>query len=222
MFELQRRQIIILAALAAVLVFGGGYKYAQMQNNDSNIAEGKPTLEQFEDPGQQDGAKEVVVHVTGAVQKPGLYRLPAGARVADAVEKAIPNADAALDLLNLAALVPDEYKLVVPDKQAAAGPAAVPAPGSGGAVAARENPFTAPAGGASTAAGSLTSSGRVNLNTAGQSELETLPGIGPSLAQRIIQYRQTSGPFRTPEDLKNVSGIGDKRFEQLKDLITVY
>jgi competence protein ComEA len=63
--------------------------------------------------------------------------------------------------------------------------------------------------------------GKVNINTADQAQLDTLPGIGQAYAQRIIQYREINGPFKTIEDIKQVSGIGDKRFEQLKDLITV-
>jgi competence protein ComEA len=62
----------------------------------------------------------------------------------------------------------------------------------------------------------------VNINTADLSQLDSLPGIGPALAQRIIDYRETNGPFGAVEDIKNVSGIGDKKFDALKDLITVY
>lgn len=149
-------------------------------------------------------AAEVVVHVAGAVARSGVYHLPAGSRVVDAIEAAGgAAAEADVNALNLAQPLVDGQKVLVPQ-------AGEVAPGGA-------------AGGA--AAGPLGSSGgsaKVNINAAGLAELETLPGIGPALAQRILDYRAAHGPFRSLEDLKNVSGIGDMRFAELKDYITLY
>jgi len=140
----------------------------------------------------------IMVYVSGAVQSPGVYELPDGTRVDDAVKAAGgPAADADLARINLAKRLRDEEQVYVPRV---------------GEV----NPPVPPAG---TAGGS--SGGKVNINTATAAELETLPGIGPALAQRIVDYRTANGPFARVEDIKKVSGIGDKMFERIKDLITV-
>jgi competence protein ComEA len=145
---------------------------------------------------------EVVVAVAGKVRKPGLVRLPAGSRVADALQAAggaKPGTDPSL--LNLARKVVDGELLLVgvspPPGVAPAGPAGA-APAAG-----------APAG------------GPVNLNTATLADLDTLPGVGPVLAQRIIDHRAQHGGFTSVGDLRKVDGIGSSRYEQLKDLVTV-
>lgn len=145
------------------------------------------------------------VDVSGAVARPGVYPLPVGSRVQDAVEAAggfLDNASQAS--LNLAMPLTDGSKVLVP---------AVPEP------AAR---------GQSAASGSTDPSDQpavptlININTASADELMSLPGIGASKAAAIIRYRETNGPFTTIEQLMNVSGIGPATFESLKDLITVY
>lgn len=215
MFQLERRQQLIVLIIAALILFGGGYKYACWQKN--RAAESKVALEQLATmPGEEEKGEEIVVHVTGAVEKSGVYRLPAGSRVNDALAKADVQAEADLNSLNLAAPLIDGQKIVVPIKQENSmvngqgvnpgGPFSAGSPknmGSGGTPA--------------PGSGSL-----VNINTADQAALDSLPGIGPALAQRIIQYREKNGPYKVPEDIKNVSGIGEKRFENLKDLISVY
>ena len=145
---------------------------------------------------------EVVVAVAGKVRQPGLVRLPTGARVADALTAAggaLPGVDVAL--LNLARKVTDG-ELILVGVTAPPGVAAPPAgPGQPGDPA---------AGG-----------GKVNLNTATLAQLDTLPGVGPVLAQRILDHRDQRGGFRSVGDLRQVSGIGDARYEQLKELVTV-
>ncbi|WP_442935224.1 helix-hairpin-helix domain-containing protein [Micromonospora sp. CPCC 206061] len=139
---------------------------------------------------------EVVVAVAGKVRKPGLVRLPAGARVADALEAAggvLPGTDVAL--LNLARKVTDGELILV-------GVTAPPAPPGGAGPSAQ-------------------SGGKVNLNTATLAELDTLPGVGPVLAQRILDHRDQRGGFRSVSDLRQVDGIGDARYEQLKELVVV-
>ncbi len=146
----------------------------------------------------------LLVHVSGAVARPGVYALPEGARVQDAIEAAGGFGDAADPAgLNLAAKLEDGAQIFV---------ASLPQ----GTTA---DPLGQPASSGSPAAPSPTD--KININTATLEELDTLPGIGPAIAQRIIDYRAANGPFAAIEDIVNVAGIGPATFENIKDLITV-
>jgi competence protein ComEA len=147
------------------------------------------------------------IDVGGAVRRPGVVSLPASARVIDALTAAggaLPNAE--LDRINLAAHLIDGMRIAVPRRGAPTDPAAPT--GVGGAI-------TGGAGEAPSASAPL------DLNAATQAQLEALPGIGPSLARAIIQERDREGGFKTVEDLRRVRGIGDVRFAQLRELVTV-
>ncbi|MEV8150303.1 helix-hairpin-helix domain-containing protein [Arthrobacter sp. NPDC080073] len=161
-----------------------------------------------EAPEPENGARLLTVHVAGAVKSPGIVRVPAGARVFDAIAAA-GGADPAAELnsLNLAAVVQDAAKIHVPRTGEAA--PSQPAVSTGGAP-------TAGGTGAGTSA-----SGKVNLNTATAEELDTLPKVGPILAKRIIEWRQQHGPFASVEDLDAVDGVGPKLMESLLPLVTV-
>jgi competence protein ComEA len=146
----------------------------------------------------------IVVHVSGAVQQPGVYELPPGSRAREAVAAAGGFSQSAeREALNLAEPLQDGARLDVP---------LLPAAGSGSApnTANTPQPGNPPA-----------SSGRINLNTATQAELENLPRIGPAIAQRIIEYRQQYGPFSAIDEIRAVEGIGEGIFAEIKDLITV-
>lgn len=145
-------------------------------------------------------AKTIVVSVAGAVNDPGIVELDAGARVADAIEAAGGLTEGAdPGFLNLARVVADGDLVAVPD--ASASGAAVPAPGGDSA---------------GTGTGGL-----VNINVAGAAELDALNGIGPVLAERIIEYRETNGSFQSLDELSEVSGIGSALLEQLRDQVTL-
>ncbi|MGC4895215.1 helix-hairpin-helix domain-containing protein [Micromonospora sp. DT31] len=155
-------------------------------------------------PAPSGSSGQVVVAVAGKVRRPGLVRLPAGARLADAVEAAggaLPGVDVAL--LNPARKVTDGELILV-------GVTAAPGQNGPGAAAGAGQP-----GGPSAPAGP------VNLNTATLAQLDALPGVGPVLAQRILDHRDRQGGFRSVADLRQVDGIGDARYEQLKELVTV-
>ena len=148
-------------------------------------------------PGASMRPAAVFVHVLGAVAKPGLYELHEGDRVVDAIAAAGGfTAKADQQQLNLARLISDGEQIYVPRIGEA------PAPSSRSANG--------------TAAGA-----KVNLNTADQSTLETLPRVGPAMAARIIAWREANGRFSTIEDLMNITGIGEKTFADLKNLVTV-
>ena len=197
-----RRVIVGLCVLAAVGLVGGYGVAMRARPETTSVSLSSPTA-------KPDATKLIYVHVGGAVGRPGLYQLPIGARVNDAVRLAGgPTDKAELDALNLAAKVKDGDKVLVPQRGA---------PGPNGAA-----PGAAPAsGGAGAATSSAAGAAVVNLNAATVAELETLPGIGPALAQRIISYREQHGGFRRVEDLLEVPGIGPKKFEELKAHVTV-
>lgn len=140
----------------------------------------------------------IYTHVFGAVAQPGLYRLPDGARVVDVIAAAgglLPEADAAA--VNLARRLTDGEQLYVPEVGAAVADPLGPA-------------VAAPAG-----------DGRVNLNTADAAALDTLPRIGPAMAERILAWREENGRFTSVEDLLAVPGIGEKMLEGLRERVTV-
>ena len=182
---------------------------------------------------------EIVVHVAGAVHKPGVYHLPVGARNDAAIQKAGgPTSEANLDALNLAARVEDGSQLYLPTRQQhpeggadastetspaqAIGAASVHAvTKAGGKTGAHP---AAKAGAAKGGKGGKFSSpgqGTVNINTASAEELERIPGIGPAMAERILEFRQTSGKFTAPEDLLQISGIGEKKFAKMQPFVCV-
>jgi competence protein ComEA len=151
-------------------------------------------------PSTSAPAAELVVHVSGAVSREGLVRVPPGSRVADAIAAAggaAPGAD--LRRLNLAAKVADGQQVAVP---AAGEPLVSSTPAAGGSAPASTD---AP----------------LDVNTATEAQLEALPGIGPSLARAIVAERERAGGFRTVDDLRKVRGIGDARFAQLRPLVRV-
>ena len=153
----------------------------------------------------------IVVDIAGAVNNPGVFSLPEGSRVNDAVEKAGGLAEKADTMnVNLAARLSDGDKVYIPKEQEKDQKNVQPA----GIIT------SAVSGGSSASAGAA-ADGKVNINTANSEQLETLSGVGPATAKKIIDYRENSGSFKKIEDIKKVSGIGDKTFEKLKDKISV-
>lgn len=151
------------------------------------------------------GSSELLVQVAGEVAHPGVYRVPAGSRVTDAVTRAgglTSKADQAG--VNLVARVQDGQQVIVPRR------------GAGGAAAAV--PGVAPGGAGGAAGGGPTTP--ISLSSATVAQLDTLDGIGPTLAQRIVDYRQSHGGFSSVDQLRQVSGIGEKRFAALRKAVT--
>lgn len=141
----------------------------------------------------------IVVHITGAVPRPGVYALPKGARVQDAISAAGGFlAEAEKTGINLARELEDGEQLEIPYIEGAS--IVIPTPGEAIVASSIE---------------------LININTASQDELETLPGIGPTTAGKIVEYRDLNGPFVNKEDIMNVAGVGPGTYERIKDLITV-
>jgi len=213
--QLSRRQIYAYVAVAAV-VLAVGVRYVVLPKA-AGSASGQPLVLAAASPSpasaaaaaSPSAAADVLVYVCGAVKSPGVVRVPAGARVADALALAGgPGARAELNGVNLAAKVVDGQQIMVPER--------------GATVAAGGSATSAAGGSAASAGGSVTAPGApVNINTASLEELDALSGVGPATAQKIIDYRTANGPFKAVDDIKNVSGIGDAKFAAMKDKITV-
>jgi competence protein ComEA len=159
----------------------------------------------------------IVVDVGGAVNNPTVITLPEGSRVYEALEAAggaLPQAD--MSEINRATVLKDGDRIYIPSREEVAAKTTVPRSAGGGAGAGVTNAADSSESSAGGAA-----DGPVNINTADSRELQTLSGVGPSTAQKILDYRETNGRFERIEDIKKVSGIGDKTFEKLKDRLAV-
>lgn len=211
--EISRSQLVAYAALA-ILVVALGVRFMQRQQPASASASAAPAAGSR--GGGPDGAAEVrisrppappsVVHVAGAVRRPGVYRLPAGARVQDAVRRAGgARRGADVNAINLAAKVVDGQQVVVQSRGAAVGAATAPAADGG---VAGGSPAAGAAGGPP-----------ISLNSATADQLDTLEGIGPATAAKIIAWRTQHGGFRSVADLGQVPGIGPKKLAAIKDQV---
>jgi len=195
MLHLTRQETRVIYSFLAILFLGlsiVGIKQ-WVAGGDSFFYQAGRTQVSFQDH------RELMVLVKGAVKYPGVYNVAAGARILEAVQKATPREDADILLLELAEFVRDGQTIEVPLKtQINTGKAQTSAVGT--TLALQDS--------------------KVNLNTADIEALDNLPGIGPGLAARIIEFREKS-PFSSVEDLYKVGGIGQKKFDQIKDKVTV-
>ena len=194
--------VIVLICLSAWGFFASPGVVVQRTDDSSSTTEAESGTD-------ETAVKHIFVHVVGSVQAPGMVELEAGQRVSDAVQAAggfSPEADQLS--VNLARQVEDGEQIVVGSVQE----------GTASSGSAQSSSSSFEQGGKS---GTSAASGKVNINTATVEQLTTLKGVGEATAQKIIDYRQQNGSFKKIEDLKNVSGIGDKRYAALKDSITV-
>lgn len=172
---------------------------------DNKVAESNETVEIKE---------TIVIHITGEVKKEGVIYLEKGARIVDAIKEAggeTKNAD--LSQVNLAYELQDGQKIYIPNKNEKISQYIIGINGK-----------TIDSNGTNTGNESTNSNkegAKVNINTATQNELDGLPGIGPALAQRIIDFREENGNFKSIEDIQNVKGIGNSKFDEIKDKIVV-
>jgi competence protein ComEA len=205
--EISRSQLVAYAAFA-ILVVAVGVRFMRGQPPAAAPAATVASASASASRGAGDGvsvarpaAAGSVVHVAGAVREPGVYRLPAGARVRDAVERAGgAKSSGDVNAINLAAKVVDGQQVVVPARVRGGGAAsAVPTASSGAAGAASGPP--------------------ISLNNATAEQLDTLDGVGPATAQKIIAWRTQHGGFRSVADLGQVPGIGPKKLAALKDKV---
>lgn len=219
--------LVLLGAIILFILFQGLW---QLSSGDTHLIDGSAqsswqeegeeglTVTQAEAAQEGTGSSasqpaRLSVHVVGEVANPGLYEVDASSRVQAAIDAAggFTN-DANQGSVNLAREIVDGEQIVVASKSASA---------SGVAGAGSAGSATAASSGASASGGSGASGGLVNINNADIAELSSLSGIGEATAKKIIADREKNGPFKTTKDITRVSGIGDKKYEAIKDSITV-
>jgi len=211
-------QTTVLAVLCLVALSGVGMRAWRNAHRPAPVvvtteATAVPHAQQLLSSGSTATASQgIVVHVAGAVRHPNVYAFHQGQRVADAIKRAggaLPTAD--LDAINLAAKLTDGEQVYVPRR--------------GEQLLVRQGAVGRFRGGHSGSAvrdGAKASDGEpVNINSADSEELQRLPGVGPATAERILQYRAEKGSFGSPEELMEVKGIGEKRFEKMRPMVRV-
>lgn len=188
---------LIILCIAASIFFVGGFSSGGIQVEKAEAQnQAQESQEAYKQPVQL-----IYVHVAGCVQTPGMYELKTGARLAEAIQAAGGfTEEAAAESVNLAREIKDGEQIIVANKNGL------------GAQDARSQASTGLSNDAT---------GKVNINTADETKLQTISGIGPSKAKKIIDYRETNGPFKSITDLSKVSGIGEKTLESIKDQICV-
>lgn len=193
--EITKEQKLILLSLVASIVVGLGVMVGRQyigQNNQSI---------EIETPKEAVAVNDcILVHINGAVKREGVYRLKNGDRLIEAVNQAGGvTGTADLSSLNLAEILKDGQKVIVPQRQ----------------------PVEEPELETPSRRVEARAKGKVNLNTADEKILDALPGVGPQTAQAIVQYRRDKGPFTSPEQLKQLPRFGKAKYERLKDKITI-
>ncbi|MBR6799983.1 MAG: helix-hairpin-helix domain-containing protein [Firmicutes bacterium] len=190
------REILLKVAAAALLVAAAFFVFVLTGDEEESLAEETNVVTEAEPK-----MTMIMVDIGGAVNDPMVAELEEGSRVEDAINAAGGvTEDADLTEINRAAFLEDGDKILIPEKQEVA-----------------LNDISNATDGSAKGGYTSYSDGKININTAGSEELQTLDGVGPVTAEKIIDYRESNGRFKDIEDIKNVSGIGEKTFEKLKD-----
>ena len=202
-FIKEKKTIIFIILIIIILIGKNIYNSTQKYNN--NVDVNQVVVNETKDEKEIE-EKIIAVHITGAIKNAGVIRIEENSRIEDVIEKAGGlTEDADITNVNLAFIVEDGVKMRIPstnDKD-------------------KIDIVTESSGSEVIDGNDETSKGLININKASQAELETLNGIGPSLALKIIEYREQNGKFKTISDIKNVSGIGENKFNNIRDFIDV-
>ena len=206
---LRSRKMKILAAIALGVIFVSFYGWWRktLPNNNATLIPKNETAE-----AAQKAEGDIIVYVSGMVEHPGLVKVRAGARALDAVNNAggvLPGAD--VSKVNLAESVRDGMQIHVPGQ--------VLMKKDDGAGNYSGQPGTKSQSQSSTSPAAV-SEEKININTADAAQLDKLPGVGPAMAAKIVEWRKVNGPFQDGSDLKKVKGIGDSKYQKLKDKIS--
>ena len=224
MRDLDKKQKIVVIAIlviiaGAIIYYVYGNDEEQYKNEilpyEENIIENTIEKTKTAEMLEAEKEEEIIIYIAGEVNKEGVYSLPEGSRIADAIEQAEGlTEDAYTEDINLAYKLEDGMKIKIPNKSETQKQLEEQ-------NANIEDSYITTESGASIQETQTKTSQKVNINTASQQELETLTGVGPSIASKIVEYRKQNGLFKTIDDIKNVSGIGDNKFESFKDEICV-
>lgn len=240
MIKINKKTLIIIITIIATALIIAYMLFTK--NNDETIT----NLEEIEtnENDTQNNQKEtnenkIIIHITGAIKKEGIYELKENSRIADAIEAAEGlTENANIQDINLAYVLEDGEKIHIPTKEEikqrnnetteknADKTTIYVTKNTGGTEKSASNTEkntgnTNNSGNAKNNNSTTNKNEKININTATQAELETLPGIGPSTALKIINYRKENGKYKTIEDIKKVSGIGDSKYNKIKELIKI-
>ena len=207
----QKKILIIVGIIVGILIIW--FIYNRTDNQEIDVQE-DILIENNETENTINGEEtsEIIIHIAGAVNEPGIKKLKEGARIEDAIQMAGGlTEDADISNINLAYVLEDGIKIKIPSYQDAQDPEEDEIMTDGIGENIIEN----------IASSNTSNSNKININKATQEELKNLPGIGIELASRVVKYRDENGKFANIEEIKNVSGIGDSKFEKIKDLISV-
>ena len=200
----KKNLLIVIIIIVIIIIYLVLTRYTEDENDDiqNNILDISENMTE-----ETEENNFIIVHITGAVNKPGIVKLQEGGRIEDAIEAVGGlTEDSDISDVNLAYILEDGIKIRIPtidDEKTG-------------------NYITEDSGqGVILSEDSLSENSMVNINKADETELQTLSGIGPSLASKIVEYRTKHGKFSKIEDIKNVTGIGDSKFESIKDSICV-
>lgn len=217
---LNRRQkiiILIIAVIIAIIIYNFYIKENEFININNITTEENDKIEYQQNIIQESENKtnvEIIVHVSGAVNKEGIVKLPQNSRIADAIEKSNGlKEDADIQDINLAYILEDGMKIYIPNKKDKSEKEKVNKEDNNYYENNNVTQYNN--------SNNKKQNQKININTATQTELETLPGIGPSTALKIINYRNKQKKFSNIEEIKEVSGIGDSKFDDIKNLITI-
>ena len=204
MVELSKNEKIVICIILLIIIsIIGYYIYKKLNNNESDIEEvdsyiAENFIEIENETNINKSEDNIIIHIAGCVENEGVYEIKKDSRISDAVEIAGGlTSDANTKVINLAQKLSDGQKIYIPNINED--------------IEEYEDENI----------NLFNYDDLVNINTANQTELETLPGIGPSTADKIIKYRKENGNFENIEDIKNVSGIGDAKYENIKDKICI-
>ncbi len=208
MFNFSNQEKITIILLLIVIVVGVGIVLYKNINSEDNFVINRASDISENSPAIQIEIPSVIIHIAGAVKNPGVYQLKSTDRIVDAVKIAGgATEEANLDLINLAALLKDGQKIIIPYKTYSE---------TGEEINTNTYNYVS-----SAYSSSGSTSAKININIANANMLQNLPGIGPVLSERIIEYRNQNGLFGVIDDIMDVSGIAEKKYEGIKDQICV-
>ncbi len=233
MNKLNKKQKMIIIAISIIAIVSIGYYVYGKSGTfavDENLEISQDNRNDINDNNDDnDGDKKnkqmIKVHISGAVNNEGLIELEENSRVADAINKAGGvKENACMEEVNLAYLLEDGTKVKIPTKEEVQTQKNnnLESPSSSAEIVKSNNVNFGKSSGSKISVSSNNKNNlKVNINTANQTELETLPGIGTATALKIINYRKENGKFKNVEDIKNVKGIGESKFNNIKELIII-
>ena len=211
--------VIIIIISICYYIYSENTNFLSIQEQNLEIDEQESEKSNTENNNTTNEIKEenvIIVHVSGAVNQPGIVELSENSRIADAIERAGGLKDeACIDEINLAYMIEDGIKIHIPTIEEQK------KKDEDGDKTENSNLYITGESKTTEKNNNQKKTGKININSATQEELETLPGIGPTIALKIINYRKENGKFKSIEDIKEVSGIGESKFNSIKDMISV-